>query len=579
MTGFRQVHIVDLDTIDLSNLNRQFLFRHEHIKKPKAIVAMDEASRFNPDIQLVAYTENIKDADFNIEWFQSFTLVFNALDNIDARRHVNKMCLAADVPLIESGTTGFNGHVQVIRKGKTECYDCNPKQVPKSFPVCTIRSTPSQPIHCIVWAKSYLLPELFGVSEDETAELDTTEDADNAEEIENLKHEAQALKRIRESMGSDDWAQQVFKKVFHDDIERLQGMEDMWKIRKPPQRLEYEKLQQEALRIESNISPLDQKVWDMTENFIVFKDSLQRLSGRLQGAQAAASKKKLPKPILTFDKDDVDTLDFVTASANLRSMVFDIDTKSKFDVKQMAGNIIPAIATTNAMTASLCVLEAFKVMRGDHHKAKTIFLTKGETRAFTSEPLRPPNPDCGVCGVATSRLEVDPARATLNDLVQDVLKIQLDYGDDLTVTNEVGTVYDPDLEDNLEKKLDHLGIKDGSFLTIIDDDDADPRVNLQFAISSKALPKDSKPVVLMAKPDIARKPRKVAAGADTASEEIHHLANGTSTAKRKRDAAEAELDVPTSAKKAQARNIVQSPRPTDSIVLDDTAEYAIVIDD
>jgi ubiquitin-like 1-activating enzyme E1 B len=84
-------------------------------------------------------------------------MVFNALDNLDARRHVNKMCLAADVPLIESGTTGFNGQVQVIKKGQTACYDCTAKETPKSYPVCTIRSTPSQPIHCIVWAKSYLL--------------------------------------------------------------------------------------------------------------------------------------------------------------------------------------------------------------------------------------------------------------------------------------------------------------------------------------------------------------------------------------------------------------------------------------
>lgn len=49
-------------------------------------------------------------------WFKEFELVFNALDNLEARRHVNKMCLAADVPLVESGTTGFNGQVQVIRK-------------------------------------------------------------------------------------------------------------------------------------------------------------------------------------------------------------------------------------------------------------------------------------------------------------------------------------------------------------------------------------------------------------------------------------------------------------------------------
>lgn len=56
------------------------------------------------------------DKRFHVDWFQSFTLVFNALDNIAARRHVNRMCLAAGVPLIESGTTGFNGQVQVIEK-------------------------------------------------------------------------------------------------------------------------------------------------------------------------------------------------------------------------------------------------------------------------------------------------------------------------------------------------------------------------------------------------------------------------------------------------------------------------------
>lgn len=44
LTGFGEVHIVDLDTIDLSNLNRQFLFRHEHIKKSKALVGTPKLS-------------------------------------------------------------------------------------------------------------------------------------------------------------------------------------------------------------------------------------------------------------------------------------------------------------------------------------------------------------------------------------------------------------------------------------------------------------------------------------------------------------------------------------------------------
>lgn len=120
-------------------------------------VARDAAHIFNPNVEIVAHNADIKEARFNAAWFRGFDLVFNALDNLEARRHVNKMCLAVDVPLIESGTTGFNGQVQVIKKGLSACYDCTPKETPKTFPVCTIRSTPSQPIHCIVWAKSHLL--------------------------------------------------------------------------------------------------------------------------------------------------------------------------------------------------------------------------------------------------------------------------------------------------------------------------------------------------------------------------------------------------------------------------------------
>lgn len=77
-------------------------------------------------------------------------------------------------------------------------------------------------------------------------------------------------------------------------------------------------------------------------------------------------------PCITFDKDDEDTLDFVTATANLRSIVFGIETKSRFDIKQMAGNIIPAIATTNAIVAGLCVLQSFKVLRGDYSSTKEV---------------------------------------------------------------------------------------------------------------------------------------------------------------------------------------------------------------
>ncbi|OOF99219.1 hypothetical protein ASPCADRAFT_204879 [Aspergillus carbonarius ITEM 5010] len=574
LSGFGEIHIIDLDTIDLSNLNRQFLFRFEHIKKSKALVAKEVAHKFQPSAKLEAHHANIKDSQFNVDWFATFNVVFNALDNLDARRHVNRMCLAANVPLVESGTTGFNGQVQVIKKGVTECYDCNSKEVPKSFPVCTIRSTPSQPIHCIVWAKSYLLPELFGISEDDSNDFDHSEDAENSEEIENLRKEAQALKEIRQSMGSNEFAQKVFEKVFREDIDRLRGMEDMWKTRDPPEPLDFDKLQEESSNIAAVVSCNDQKVWTLAEDFVVFKDSLDRLSKRLKTLQETT--KSDVKPILVFDKDDVDTLDFVTATANLRANIFKIDPKSKFDTKQMAGNIIPAIATTNAMTAGLCVLQAYKVLKGEYDQAKMVFLERSGARAINSDALQPPNPNCPVCSVAHGRLKIDPQRATLNDLVQDILRLQLGYGEEFSIASELGTIYDPDLEDNLPKKLVDLGVKNECFVTVIDEEDDEPRVNLELVVlasdASQPPTQEEKPVSLDAIPDIARKPK-----APSPPPVPNEPANGIG--KRKRDADEAGLTNGDNPAKRVAAMSIADGDGANPIVLDDSIGGAIVIDD
>ena len=152
--------------------------------------------------------------------------------------------------------------------------------MPKSFPVCTIRSTPSQPIHCIVWAKSYLFTETFGTGEDETPEFDHSEDNENAKEIENLRQESQALNSIRQSMGSDDFARKVFDKVFKDDVNRLRSMEDMWKTRKQPNVLDFDEISKAASGIKPSVAQQDQKAWTVAENFTVFCDRYVLLSPR-----------------------------------------------------------------------------------------------------------------------------------------------------------------------------------------------------------------------------------------------------------------------------------------------------------
>lgn len=110
LSGFSNVEVIDLDTIDVSNLNRQFLFRREHVGMPKCTVACTAATKMFPSTdntlpKYLAHHGNIFDnSRFNVQYFKSFNLVLNALDNIEARRRVNRLCLAANIPLIEAGT-------------------------------------------------------------------------------------------------------------------------------------------------------------------------------------------------------------------------------------------------------------------------------------------------------------------------------------------------------------------------------------------------------------------------------------------------------------------------------------------
>lgn len=90
-----------------------------------------------------------------------------------------------------------------------------------------------------------------------------------------MRLESQALKKIKESMGTDAFPQLLFDKVFKDDIIRLRSMEDMWKSRRPPEALDYTTLNTEAGNdeaIKQAILKDDQRVWNLVENLIVFKD-------------------------------------------------------------------------------------------------------------------------------------------------------------------------------------------------------------------------------------------------------------------------------------------------------------------
>jgi ubiquitin-like 1-activating enzyme E1 B len=209
-----------------------------------------------------------------------------------------------------------------------------------------------------------------------------------------------------------------------------------------------------------------------------------------------------------------------------------------------------------------------------------VFLTKSTERVISSEPLRPPNPTCPVCSVTQSTLLVDTSRATLKDLVDGLLRLQLGYGEEFSVSSEAGILYDPEEDQNLDKTFDELGLKSDSFITVIDDADDDAKVNLTFEIQEQALDKGTTPIHLPGKLKIGMKPK-----ASTPATEINGHAlpilngnmNGAMNGKRKRDVDEAELEHDLVKKKGK---VVAKPEAGDDIVvLDGGDDGAIVIDD
>ena len=77
-----------------------------------AQVARESVLRFRPNARIVAHFDNVKSAAFGVDFVRGFDIVLNGLDNLDARRHVNRLCLAAGTPLVESGTAGYLGQAR-----------------------------------------------------------------------------------------------------------------------------------------------------------------------------------------------------------------------------------------------------------------------------------------------------------------------------------------------------------------------------------------------------------------------------------------------------------------------------------
>ncbi len=416
--GIGCLHIIDLDRIDASNLNRQFLFRRADIGRLKSEVIVEHLARSltSPQTELVAHAGDIRDLkQFSWSFFRSFHIVLNALDNLEARQHVNKMCVATGVPLIDTGSAGYLGQMMPILPGISECYQCTPKPTPRQFAVCTIRSNPEKPAHCVAWAK-HLYSHLFTSSTHESLLTDLACCWDGNEALET-------------------YSSRLLQFLFRDEIMKQATMLEQAGDRRGPRPID------EALLLETQATPVSvlervlqrqTAVWEVTTCIEILKAVVPRLCRRSS-----------PRP---FDKDDVDALAFVTAMSNLRSFCYRVEPlQSPFEVKGIAGDIVHAIAATNAIVAGLAITELCKwhsLLNCEHEiidpllarsTLRCIFVLRKPTPSrygsslLLPETLAPPNANCETCarGKVAAVLNCSLDDVTLGDFIREFLQAQL----------------------------------------------------------------------------------------------------------------------------------------------------------
>jgi len=173
LSGFNDIEVIDLDTIDISNLNRQFLFREKDVDQPKAKVAAEFIMNRCKGVKVKWHNKPIQ--EFNKNYYSGFDIVIAGLDNVKARSWLNETLIdlvkydedgdvdwETVIPLIDGGTEGFQGQTRMFLPRITSCFECSLQSMTPqtSYPSCTIRNVPRLPEHCIIYALKVNWPRL-----------------------------------------------------------------------------------------------------------------------------------------------------------------------------------------------------------------------------------------------------------------------------------------------------------------------------------------------------------------------------------------------------------------------------------
>lgn len=137
--GVGTLYVVDYDTPDLSNLNRQLLHSDEDVGKTnKAVSAKMTLGKINPYVRVIAIPQRLTPNNASELVPPGVDVIVDCLDNFDARYMLNRVSVEREIPLVHASIWGWSGRITVFAPPETACLCCLYQEGPPTgdvFPV------------------------------------------------------------------------------------------------------------------------------------------------------------------------------------------------------------------------------------------------------------------------------------------------------------------------------------------------------------------------------------------------------------------------------------------------------------